>query len=88
MPEIRKDNLERALGNPLSKPQNSQPQSSQPQMSREQEIMFHQGAITTLINERNELVKMVGQVDSVLAAHFKRLEELGVKLQKADSQGK
>jgi len=50
-------------------------------MPKEVEIGFHQGAITTLVNERNELLKMAGNVESIVQAHIKRLEELGVKVQ-------
>lgn len=52
-----------------------------PTMTQEQEIAFHQGAINTLVAERNELVKMVGNVDAILQMHMKRLEELGVKFE-------
>lgn len=51
-----------------------------PQMSKDEEIGFHKGALNTLVAERNELVKMVGNVEAIMGAHAKRLEELGVKL--------
>jgi hypothetical protein len=50
-------------------------------MSKEQEVAFHQGALNTLVNERNELFKMVQNVEAIMQAHLKRLEELGVKVQ-------
>ena len=53
---------------------------STPNMSKEEEIGYHKGAINTLINERNELLKMVQIVEHLLQVHVKRLEELGVKL--------
>jgi len=53
-----------------------------PAMSKEEEIGYHKGSLSTLVNERNELVKMVQIVDSLIQAHAKRLEELGVKLGK------
>ena len=53
-----------------------------PNISKDEEIGFHKGALTTLINERNELSKMVQVVDSIMQAHAKRLEELGVKIGK------
>ena len=74
MPNINKDNLEKALNKKTDEQQ-------APKMSREQEIAFHQGALTTLINERNELFKMIQNVEAVMQAHIKRLEELGVKIQ-------
>jgi len=70
MAETKKDNLERAL----SKKEEKQ------EMPKEMEIGFHQGALNTLFNERNELIRMVQQVESVMQAHMKRLEELGVKI--------
>ena len=69
MTQIDKDNLEKALG-----------KKDEPKMSKEQEIAFHQGALTTLANERNELVKMIYNVEAVMQAHIKRLEEMGVKI--------
>jgi hypothetical protein len=51
-------------------------------MPKEEEIGYHKGAVTTLINERNELVRMVQAVEAIIQAHIKRLEELGVKIQK------
>ncbi|GAJ23304.1 unnamed protein product, partial [marine sediment metagenome] len=45
------------------------------------EIGFHQGALNTLVNERNELFKMIQNIEAIIQAHLKRLEELGVKVQ-------
>ena len=71
MVEIKKDSLENALNKKDEK---------QPEISKEMEIGFHQGSLNTLINERNELIKMVAQVEHVMQAHMKRLEELGIKI--------
>ncbi len=51
-------------------------------MSKEEEIGFHKGALNTLVNERNELVKMAQVTEQIMQAHIKRLEELGVKMGK------
>jgi len=51
-------------------------------ISREEEIGYHKGALTTLVNERNELFKMLQIVESIMQSHINRLEELGVKIQK------
>ena len=51
-----------------------------PAMSQDEEIGFHKGALNTLAAERAELVKMIGNVEAIMGAHAKRLEELGVKL--------
>ena len=50
------------------------------EVSKEMEIGFHQGALNTLVNERNELVKMIGNIEGIMQAHVKRLQELGVKV--------
>ena len=72
MVKIDKDNLEKALS-----------EKEAPQMSQEEEIGFHKGALNTLANERNELFKMLQNVETIMQAHIKRLEELGVKIPKA-----
>jgi|TARA_B100002003_G_C13865490_1_gene423469 argininosuccinate synthase len=51
-----------------------------PKMSQEEEIGFHKGALNTLMAERAELVKMVGNVEAIAGAHAKRLKEMGVDL--------
>ena len=77
MVEIKKDNLEKALANNETK---------KPEISKEMEIGFHQGALNTLVNERNELIKIIQQVENVMQAHIKRLEELGVKIKTSDKK--
>jgi len=49
-------------------------------ISKEEEIGYHKGSLNTLANERNELVKMIQMVESIMQAHIQRLEELGVKI--------
>ena len=68
--KINKDNLEKAIGN-----------NDAVKISKEQEIGHHRGALSTLINERNELVRIVQNVEAIMQAHIKRLGELGVKIQ-------
>jgi len=76
--EIRKDNLEDALNN------KEDIQEKRPEVSKEMEIGFHQGALNTLVNERNEMIRMIQQIESVMQAHIKRLEELGVKIKTSE----
>lgn len=73
MTKIDKEGLEKAF--------NKSEEQKGLQMTKDQEIAFHQGALNTLVNERNELFKMVQNVEMVMQAHLKRLEELGVKIQ-------
>jgi hypothetical protein len=80
MMDINKEGLENALSSGSS--EKERPQTPEvPQVSKEQEIGHHQGALSTLLNERNELVKMIQNVEVVMQAHIKRLEELGVKIE-------
>jgi hypothetical protein len=73
MADIKKDDLEKALGNQGTK-------APAPEMPKEMEIGFHQGSLNTLINERNEMIRMIQQIEGVMQAHIKRLGELGVKV--------
>jgi len=70
MVKIDKDQLEKALT------------KEEPKVSKDEEIGYHKGALGTLVNERNELIKMAQVVEQIIQAHLKRLEELGVKVQK------
>ena len=47
-------------------------------MTEDEEKGFHKGALNTLVAERAELAKMVGNVEAIIGAHVKRLKELGV----------
>jgi argininosuccinate synthase len=67
--EINKDNLEKALS-----------KDEAPEVSKEEEIGFHKGVLDTLSKERMELFKMLQNVEAIMGAHIKRLEELGIKI--------
>ncbi len=54
--------------------------NNQPQISREEEIGIHKGALNTLLAERNEIIKMVANVEVIMQAHISRLKELGVEI--------
>jgi len=53
----------------------------QPEISKDEQIGFHKGSVNTLAAERNELLKIVQITESLIQAHMKELEKLGVKLQ-------
>jgi hypothetical protein len=72
--KIDKENLEKALGN------TEKSEKKSVEMPKEMEIGFHQGSLNTLINERGELIRLIQQIERVMQAHIKRLEELGVKV--------
>jgi hypothetical protein len=86
MVEIKKDNLEKALANDDAKKPAISKEMDKQGISKEMEIGFHQGALNTLVNERNELIRMIQQVENVMQAHIKRLEELGVKIKTSDKK--
>lgn len=72
--EVNKDDLEKAL--------KKEKTDENPKITPEEEIGFHKGCLNTLAAERNELVKMIQTVEAIMQAHLKRLEELGVKIQR------
>ena len=51
-------------------------------MTNEEKIGFHKGALATLVKEREEVVKMLSIVESLMQAHIKALKDLGVDLEK------
>jgi len=78
--KIDKENLEKAL--------DADSKEKKVQMPKEMEIGFHQGALNTLINERNEMIRMIQKIEAVMQAHMKRLEELGVKIRTTSAEKK
>lgn len=72
--KIDNENLEKALS------KNSKEEKKE--IPKDIEIGFHQGVLNTLVNERNELIKMIQNIEAIMQAHLKRLEELGVKIEK------
>lgn len=75
--EFNKESLEESLSNDS----NEVRVSLASEMSREEEVGFHKGSLNTLMAERNELVKMIQNVEAIMQAHLKRLEELDVKIE-------
>ena len=53
-------------------------------ISKQEKIGYHKGAINTLAAERGELLKIVQITESLIQAHAKELESLGVKLPKPE----
>lgn len=72
-------------GAPIPAPQPATPQSSAPdttqQMSPQEQMGFHKGSFQTLMNERNELYKMIQNVELIAQAHLQALQKLGVSLE-------
>lgn len=53
----------------------------QPQVSKEEQIGHHKGSIFTLIKEREELIRMVQNVEVLIQAHSRALKELGIDIE-------
>ena len=49
-------------------------------MSKDEMIGFHKGSIQTLVNERNELAKIVQITEALIKAHLEELKKLGVDI--------
>jgi hypothetical protein len=50
-----------------------------PEMTESERRAFHQGALTTLIGERNELIRVIQATEQLMQAHIEELKKLGVK---------
>ena len=50
-------------------------------MTKEEQIGYHKGAIQTLVNERNELVRIAKVAESLIGAHLDELKKLGVNIE-------
>ncbi len=55
--------------------------TEQKSSSSEEQVGFHKGALTTLANERKELVRILQIVEQLMQAHVKALKDLGVDLE-------
>ena len=51
------------------------------EMSQGEKVAYHQGCLTTLIGERNELLKVVQVTEQLMQAHIEELKKLGVKFE-------
>ena len=51
-----------------------------------EQIGFHKGCLNTLVGERNELIKMVQTVETIMSAHIKKLQELGVPIETGNKE--
>ena len=51
-------------------------------MVNEEVVGFHKGALSTLIKERQELIKLVQVVEQLMQMHIEALKKLGVDVTK------
>lgn len=84
--KLNKNSLENAFSDKskkkISKKSDQTDNNKSSFIDKNEEIGFHKGSLNTLAAERGELIKMVQNVEAILQAHLKRLEELGVKIKK------
>ena len=80
--ELNKDSLEESLNRGTTT--TNETNVDMPEISKEEEIGVHKGSLNTLAAERAELIKMIGNVEAIMQAHLKRLEELGVKIENSE----
>lgn len=55
---------------------------TQEKQSKEEQIGFHKGSMSTLLKERQEMVRILGIVEQLIQMHMGALQELGVDIQK------
>ncbi len=73
------ENLENTITSTKESPE-TKTDATNPKISKDEEIGFHKGALNTLIAERNELVKMINNVETIMQAHILKLKNLGINL--------
>ena len=57
------------------------PLVSSPTASKDEQIGFHKGALSTLVKEREEMIKILRIVEQLMQMHISALNELGVNLE-------
>jgi len=57
-------------------------------MANQEQIGFHKGALATLAKEREEFIKLLQVVESLMQAHMKALKDLGIDLEKEMKKAK
>ena len=50
-------------------------------VSEQEQIGFHKGSLSTLAKERQELLRIVGIVETLMQSHIKALKDLGIDLE-------
>ena len=75
------EDLESAINNAKTEAApTAEAEAQAPKMTEDEEKGFHKGALNTLVAERGELAKMIGNVEAIMQAHISRLKELGVDI--------
>ncbi|OGM02986.1 hypothetical protein A3K72_02545 [Candidatus Woesearchaeota archaeon RBG_13_36_6] len=50
--------------------------------SKEEQIGFHKGALSTLVKERQEMLRILQIIEQLMQMHIKGLQDLGIDLTK------
>jgi len=53
-------------------------------MDNNEKIGFHKGSISTLLKEREEMLKIITIIDNLVNAHAEELKKLGVDITKKE----
>jgi hypothetical protein len=54
--------------------------------SKDEQIGFHKGSLSTLLKERQEMIRILGIVEQLVQMHMGALKDLGVDIQKEAEQ--
>ena len=69
----------------MAKEKESKP-SSKAGSTKDEQVGFHKGALSTLVKERQEMLKILQIVEQLMQMHLSALKELGVDLAKEAEQ--
>ena len=51
-----------------------------------EKIGFHKGSISTLIKEREEMIKIIEIINNLLKAHSEELRKMGIEITKKENK--
>jgi hypothetical protein len=54
--------------------------------SKDEQVGFHKGSMSTLLKERQEMIRILGIVEQLIQMHMGALKDLGVDIQKEAEQ--
>ena len=55
-------------------------------MKKDEKIGFHKGSLSTLVKEREELIRLIQIVEQLMKMHVSELRKLGVDLEVGDKR--
>ncbi len=54
------------------------------EINKHEKIGFHKGSISTLLKEREEMIKIINVIDNLLEAHTDELKKLGINIKRKE----